>query len=244
MGQRFIVTKRVKGQRFRQTVLTNREKKSGTLSVASGTVLTFIGVDKGLVTERWRFTADNLAGVEVRIDVQDAKRRLDPIDAPQQVAKPETKAVPQPPPPQGSPYGKADAARQAEIGVAEELERFAALRDSGVLTPDEFDVQKKRLLGLGDSPATGDQAASSPPSQVGAHSAHDLYLIDVGEKSISVIKVLRDLTGADLTTAKGVVDSVPQLILESVSEAQADEATRLFEQAGARVATQPTGTPL
>ncbi len=72
--------------------------------------------------------------------------------------------------------------------------------------------------------------------------ALDLYLVEVGAKSISVIKVLRDLTGASLTTAKSVVDSVPQRVLESVSEAQAREATRLFEEVGAKVVAQPTGS--
>lgn len=149
VGQRFIVTKRVKGQRFRQTVFTNREKKSGTLAVASGTVLTFIGVHAGFVTERWRFTADKLAGVEVRIEVEDAKRRLDPIDAPVQKTETDTKTK----------KVDTDVVKNTGIGVAEELERFASLRDSGVLTQDEFDVQKKRLLGSGGSTAASDEVA-------------------------------------------------------------------------------------
>lgn len=36
---------------------------------------------------------------------------------------------------------------QNEFSIAEELARFAALRDQGVLTDEEFEVQKARLLG-------------------------------------------------------------------------------------------------
>lgn len=144
VGQRYIVTKRVKGQRFRQTVFTNREKKSGTLTVASGTLLTFIGVEKGIIVERWRFTAEKLAGVEVRISAEDAKRKLSLVDAPSPTSSP---VAMQPPPPQGRPYEIRPARPAVEIGVAEELQRFASLRDSGSLTDEEFQAQKNRLLG-------------------------------------------------------------------------------------------------
>ncbi len=48
-------------------------------------------------------------------------------------AQPEAQAVQQPPPP-------------APVNVADELKKFAALRDQGVLTEEEFAVQKARLL--------------------------------------------------------------------------------------------------
>ena len=36
----------------------------------------------------------------------------------------------------------------ATVGVAEEIEKFARLRDSGVLTAEEFEAKKRQLLGL------------------------------------------------------------------------------------------------
>jgi hypothetical protein len=36
----------------------------------------------------------------------------------------------------------------APVDVAEELQKFAALRDQGILTDEEFSVQKARLLSL------------------------------------------------------------------------------------------------
>jgi hypothetical protein len=45
----------------------------------------------------------------------------------------------------------AQAAQQpppAPVDVAEELQKFAALRDQGILTEEEFSVQKARILSL------------------------------------------------------------------------------------------------
>lgn len=41
-----------------------------------------------------------------------------------------------------------DVPPPAAMRVADELIKLAALRDSGVLTQDEFDVQKRRLLSM------------------------------------------------------------------------------------------------
>jgi len=241
VGQRFIATKRVKGQRFRQTVFTNREKKSGTLTVASGTVLTFIGVEKGLIVDRWRFTADKLAGVEVRIPAEDAKRRLAPVDAP--ASQPATTAPsPQPPPPQGRPYETDASSRSPDVGVAEELERFVALRDSGALTQEEFDTQKARLLGGAPRSTTSDASGGIGSQPSDGADLYDVYLIETGSQTISVIKVLRDLTDAQLAETKRLVESVPQRILAGVRKEDADQAARLLDEAGARIRTQPAGT--
>lgn len=54
-----------------------------------------------------------------------------------------TPAVPAPPPPAPAPI----VATAAPLSVADELTKLAALRDSGVLTPEEFEQQKRRALG-------------------------------------------------------------------------------------------------
>ncbi|WP_439486900.1 SHOCT domain-containing protein [Blastomonas fulva] len=40
----------------------------------------------------------------------------------------------------------------ANLSVADELEKLAALRDKGILSGDEFEAQKKKLLSRGDQP--------------------------------------------------------------------------------------------
>ena len=43
-------------------------------------------------------------------------------------------------------HQRAARSEPAQLSVAEELERLAALRDTGVLTQDEFSLQKARIL--------------------------------------------------------------------------------------------------
>ena len=51
--------------------------------------------------------------------------------------------------PFGEPGGPPGAAQPAAaIGVADELAKLAQLKASGVLTEEEFEQQKARLLGL------------------------------------------------------------------------------------------------
>jgi large subunit ribosomal protein L7/L12 len=234
VGQRYIVTKRVKGQRFRQTVFTNREKRSGDLTVATGTVLTFIGVEKGVLSGRWRFTAEKLAGVEVRIKAPDAKLKLSPLDSAQQASVSDSSSPASPP---VLPREPSPARSGFEIGVAEELQRFVALRDSGALTDEEFQAQKARLLtGRADAGQT-----ERPPSPIDGRV--DVYLVRTGSQTIQVIKVLRDLTKSGLAEAKATVESAPQRIFEGIPRDEADRAGRLFDETGATIRIQPAGTP-
>jgi hypothetical protein len=47
-----------------------------------------------------------------------------------------------------SPAKTRAAATQKSSSVADEIRRFAELRDSGVITEEEFDAKKKQLLGI------------------------------------------------------------------------------------------------
>ena len=58
------------------------------------------------------------------------------------VYTPAVPATSSPPPAQA-------VATAAPLSVADELTKLAALRDSGVLTPEEFEQQKRRALGAG-----------------------------------------------------------------------------------------------
>jgi len=58
-------------------------------------------------------------------------------------------------------------------------------------------------------------------------------LKEVGANKISVIKVVRDITGLGLTEAKALVDGAPKAIKEGVAKAAADEMVAKFKEAGA-----------
>ncbi|AJD03022.1 50S ribosomal protein L7/L12 [Campylobacter lari CCUG 22395] len=63
----------------------------------------------------------------------------------------------------------------------------------------------------------------------------DIVLQDGGDKKINVIKVVRALTGLGLKEAKDAVEQTPSVLKEGVSKAEAEEAKKQLEEAGAKV---------
>src|SRR6056297_3629350 len=63
----------------------------------------------------------------------------------------------------------------------------------------------------------------------------DVYLSEIGQKKIQVIKAVRKLTGLGLKEAKAVVDDAPQNVKEGLSKEDAEEMKEAIEEAGATV---------
>lgn len=63
----------------------------------------------------------------------------------------------------------------------------------------------------------------------------NIVLASAGEKKVNVIKVVRELTGLGLKEAKDLVDGAPSTIKEGVAKADAEDAKKKLEEAGATV---------
>ncbi len=63
----------------------------------------------------------------------------------------------------------------------------------------------------------------------------DVFLAEIGQKKINVIKAVRELTGLGLKEAKAFVDEAPGNVKEGVSKEEADEMKEKLEDAGATV---------
>jgi large subunit ribosomal protein L7/L12 len=55
------------------------------------------------------------------------------------------------------------------------------------------------------------------------------------DKKVTVIKVVRELTGLGLKEAKDLVEGVPSTVKEAVSKADSDSMKKKLEDAGAKV---------
>jgi large subunit ribosomal protein L7/L12 len=62
-----------------------------------------------------------------------------------------------------------------------------------------------------------------------------VVLAETGANKVSVIKAVRELTGLGLKEAKDLVDGAPKPIKEGVDKAEAEEAQKKLEEAGAKV---------
>lgn len=73
--------------------------------------------------------------------------------------------------------------------------------------------------------------------QATTSSTVNVELIDAGENKIQVIKALREiLPNLGLKEAKDIVDNVPKIIKENVSQEEANKIKQKIEAAGGKVA--------
>ena len=77
--------------------------------------------------------------------------------------------------------------------------------------------------------------ASEGASEGAEKSSFDVVLTAAGQSKISVIKVVRELSGLGLKEAKELVDSAPKAVKEGVAKDEAETIKSQLEEAGATV---------
>ncbi len=93
---------------------------------------------------------------------------------------------------------------------------------------------------FGVSAASAAVAVAVPAGGAGAAPAEektefDVVLVDFGANKVPTIKVVRELTGLGLKEAKDLVESAPKAVKEGLPKAEAEEAKKKLEAAGAKV---------
>ena len=78
-------------------------------------------------------------------------------------------------------------------------------------------------------------AAGAAGEAAAEKSSFDVVLADAGSNKISVIKVVRDITGLGLKEAKELVDGAPKTVKEGASKEEAEELKAKFVEVGAVV---------
>ena len=81
------------------------------------------------------------------------------------------------------------------------------------------------------APAAGGDAGAAAAEQT----EFSVILAEAGANKVSVIKAVRELTGLGLKEAKDLVDGAPKPVKEGVAKAEAEEAKKKLEEAGAKV---------
>ncbi|NDV21617.1 50S ribosomal protein L7/L12 [Desulfovibrio sp. JC022] len=106
-----------------------------------------------------------------------------------------------------------------------------------VLELSEFITELEEKFGV--SAAAPVAAVAAMPGAAGGEAAaeekteFDVILKGAGGNKIAVIKAVRALTGLGLKEAKAKVDEAPAAIKEGVEKAEAEEALKQLEEAGA-----------
>lgn len=94
---------------------------------------------------------------------------------------------------------------------------------------EKFGVSAAAAVAAAPAAAAGDAAPVEEQTEF------DVVLASIGEKKVNVIKAVRVITGLGLKEAKGMVDGAPATIKEAAPKAEAEEAKKALEEAGATV---------
>ncbi|NOY66806.1 MAG: 50S ribosomal protein L7/L12 [Gammaproteobacteria bacterium] len=79
------------------------------------------------------------------------------------------------------------------------------------------------------APAAGGGEAAAAEEQT----EFDVVMSSFGANKVSVIKVVRSITGLGLKEAKGMVEGVPSTIKEGAEKSEAEDIKKQLEEAGA-----------
>ena len=109
----------------------------------------------------------------------------------------------------------------AEMSVMDVVELVSAMEE-------KFGVSAAAAVAVAAAPAAAAEAAEE-------QTEFDIVLAETGDKKVNVIKVVRAITGLGLKEAKDLVDGAPSTLKEAVSKADAEDAKKQLEEAGAKV---------
>jgi large subunit ribosomal protein L7/L12 len=111
----------------------------------------------------------------------------------------------------------------AEMSVMQVVELVKAMEE-------KFGVSAAAAVAVAAAPGG---AAAAPAAE--EKTEFTVVLSAAGEKKVNVIKAVRALTGLGLKEAKDLVDGAPNTVKEGLSKADAAEAKKQLEEAGATV---------
>jgi large subunit ribosomal protein L7/L12 len=111
----------------------------------------------------------------------------------------------------------------ADMSVMEVVQLVEAMEE-------KFGVSAAAAVAAAPAAAAGGEAAA-----VEEKDEFDIVLTAAGDKKVNAIKAVRAITGLGLKEAKEMVDNAPSTLKEAAPKAEAEEAKKALEEAGATV---------
>ena len=102
------------------------------------------------------------------------------------------------------------------------------VNELAVILKEEYGIEPAAAAVAVAAAGGGDDAADE-------QTEFDVILTAAGSSKLAVVKLVREITGAGLKDAKGLVDNAPSPIKEGVSKDEAEALKAQLEEAGAEV---------
>lgn len=114
--------------------------------------------------------------------------------------------------------------------LAEELVNLTVkdVNELATILKDEYGIE----------PAAAAVAVAAGPAaadEVEEQTEFSVILKAAGANKLAIVKLVKELTGAGLKDAKGMVDSAPAAIKEGIAKDEAEAIVKQLEEAGAEV---------
>ena len=110
-----------------------------------------------------------------------------------------------------------------------------AIASMSVLEVSELIKMMEEKFGVSAAAAAVAVPAGAGAAPAEEKSEFDVVLKEIGANKVQVIKAVRELTGLGLKEAKDLVDGAPKTVKEGLAKAEAEEAQKKLEAAGAKV---------
>ena len=110
----------------------------------------------------------------------------------------------------------------SNMSVMEVVDLIAAMEE-------KFGVSAAAAVAAAPAAGGGEAAAAEEQTEF------DVVMSSFGANKVSVIKVVRSITGLGLKEAKGMVEGAPSTVKEAASKGEAEEIKKTLEEAGASV---------
>ena len=110
----------------------------------------------------------------------------------------------------------------SNMSVMEVVDLIAAMEE-------KFGVSAAAAVAAAPAAGGGEAAAAEEQTEF------DVVMSSFGANKVSVIKVVRSITGLGLKEAKEMVESAPSTVKEAASKDEAEEIKKTLEEAGASV---------
>jgi len=118
-------------------------------------------------------------------------------------------------------------------------EILEAISNMSVLQVVELIADMEKKFGVTAAAPVAAAAAAGPAAAAAPAEEQTEFTVSLKEypadKKVTVIKVIREITGLGLKEAKDLVEGVPSLVKEGVSKADVDTIKKKLEEAGAKV---------
>jgi large subunit ribosomal protein L7/L12 len=131
---------------------------------------------------------------------------------------------------------------ETKVVVSEEMDKFISYVEKlTVLELSQLVKALEQRLGVSAAAPMAVAAVAAPGAGAAGAPAveekteFDVVLVASGEKKISVIKVVREITGLGLKEAKDLVTEAPKTVKDGVTKEEAQKMKAKLEEVGATV---------